>query len=92
LSDGFQVTGQSALRGLADVRIPTVITFLAYWVVGLPLGYWLGIVQQWGVAGVWTGLVAGLSTAAIMLTVRFHRKTRITDTAPVRAERPSFNT
>lgn len=76
LSDGFQVTGQSALRGLADVRIPTMITFMAYWIVGLPLGYGLGISLEWGVMGVWVGLSAGLSVAAILLTVRFHLKTR----------------
>ena len=77
LSDGFQVTGQSALRGLADVRIPTVITFMAYWIIGLPVGYVLGINLKMGVTGVWIGLSAGLSVAALLLTIRFHLKTTI---------------
>lgn len=75
LSDGFQVTGQSALRGMADVRVPTLITFLAYWVLGLPIGYWFGINLGLGAAGVWIGLCVGLSVAAMLLTYRFHRKT-----------------
>ncbi len=78
LSDGFQVTGQSALRGLADVKIPTVITFLAYWIIGLPIGYALGIILGMGVTGVWIGLSAGLSVAALLLTVRFYLKTTTT--------------
>ncbi len=75
LSDGFQVTGLSALRGLSDVKIPTAITVLAYWLIGLPTGYLLGIKSDWGLTGVWIGLLIGLSTAAILLTLRFHLKT-----------------
>lgn len=75
LSDGFQVTGLSSLRGLADVKIPTAITILAYWLIGLPIGYLLGIQAHWGLPGVWVGLLIGLSTAAILLTLRFHLKT-----------------
>lgn len=76
LSDGLQVAGLSALRGLEDVNIPTGISLLAYWVIGLPTGYWLGIAGNWGVQGIWIGLLIGLSTAAFLLTWRFNIKTQ----------------
>ncbi len=76
LSDGLQVTGLSALRGLTDVKIPTAITILAYWIIGLPIGYLLGLTLDWGLKGVWLGLLVGLSMAAILLTWRFHLKTK----------------
>lgn len=71
LFDGTQVVGLGILRGMGDVNIPTVITFLAYWVMGLPLGYFLGIYLHWGVCGVWYGLVVGLMVSAILLFIRF---------------------
>ncbi len=75
LSDGFQVVGLSALRGLEDVRIPTGIALVAYWMVGLPVGYLLGVYWEFGAQGVWMGLLAGLSTAALLLTLRFYSRT-----------------
>jgi MATE family multidrug resistance protein len=71
LFDGTQVVGLGVLRGMGDVNIPTVITFLAYWVIGLPLGYFWGIHLNWGIAGVWYGLVLGLMVSAILLFIRF---------------------
>jgi MATE family multidrug resistance protein len=71
LFDGAQVVGLGILRGMGDVNIPTLITFLAYWVIGLPVGYVLGIQLHWGVKGVWYGLVLGLLVAAILLFFRF---------------------
>ncbi|MDB4924935.1 MATE family efflux transporter [Mucilaginibacter sp.] len=71
LFDGTQVVGLGILRGMGDVNVPTVITFLAYWVIGLPLGYFLGIHLHWGIAGVWYGLVLGLMVSAILLYIRF---------------------
>jgi MATE family multidrug resistance protein len=71
LFDGAQVVGLGILRGMGDVNIPTLITFLAYWVVGLPVGYWLGIHLHWGVNGVWYGLTSGLLVAAVLLYARF---------------------
>lgn len=71
LFDGTQVIGLGILRGMGDVNIPTYITFLAYWVVGLPAGYLLGITHQMGVNGVWYGLVLGLMVASLLLFVRF---------------------
>lgn len=71
ISDGVQVVGLGALRGLEDVKIPSVISLIAYWVVGLPIGYLLCFKAGFGVNGIWTGLLIGLSVAAIMLFFRF---------------------
>ncbi len=71
LSDGLQVVGLGALRGMEDVRIPTWITFFAYWIMALPLGYLLGFTFGMGISGIWWGLLTGLSIAAILLAARF---------------------
>jgi MATE family multidrug resistance protein len=71
LFDGTQVVGLGILRGMGDVNIPTVITFLAYWIIGLPVGYLLGIKLNLGVKGVWYGLVMGLMASSILLFFRF---------------------
>ena len=76
LSDGVQAVGIGILRGLTDVKIPTVITFVAYWIVGLPIGYFLAFELGWDVQGVWIGLLAGLTTSAILLTLRFNMKSK----------------
>ncbi|HQY04951.1 MAG TPA: MATE family efflux transporter [Lacunisphaera sp.] len=77
LFDGGQVISAGALRGLHDVRVPTVITFIAYWVISLPLGYGLAFHTPLGAVGLWTGLAAGLGCAALLLGWRFHRLTRV---------------
>ncbi|GAA4090059.1 MATE family efflux transporter [Mucilaginibacter panaciglaebae] len=71
LFDGAQVVGLGILRGMGDVNIPTGITFFAYWVVGLPVGYYWGIHLNWGINGIWCGLVLGLMVSAILLYIRF---------------------
>ncbi len=71
LFDGTQVIGLGILRGMSDVNIPTLITFFAYWILGLPLGWLLGIYLNWGVSGVWYGLTVGLLSSAILLYIRF---------------------
>ena len=71
LSDGFQVVVLGALRGLQDVKIPTYITFVAYWVIGFPICYILGKELGFGSQGIWIGLLAGLTSSAIMLFLRF---------------------
>jgi len=76
LSDGVQVVSLGALRGLKDVKIPTVYTFFAYWILGLPIGYWLGFHADYGAVGIWIGLLIGLSVAAFMLSLRFNRLTK----------------
>ncbi len=75
LFDGGQVIGAGALRGLADVKLPTLITFIAYWVIALPGGCWLAFKTPLGPIGVWTGLAGGLACAALLLCWRFHRLT-----------------
>jgi MATE family multidrug resistance protein len=71
LFDGTQVVGLGVLRGIGDVNVPTVITFISYWIIGLPVGYLLGIHLGLGVTGVWYGLVCGLMSASVMLFYRF---------------------
>jgi MATE family multidrug resistance protein len=72
VSDGIQAVSAGMLRGVMDVNIPTVITFTAYWVIGIPVGYVLGIRMHFGVTGVWIGLLTGLTASAVMMLVRFH--------------------
>ncbi len=76
ISDGMQAVGIGILRGLTDVKIPTAITFIAYWIVGLPAGYLLGFTFELGVQGVWIGLLMGLTTSAILLTLRFNSRSK----------------
>jgi MATE family multidrug resistance protein len=74
--DGTQAVGIGILRGLTDVKIPTIITFISYWVISLPIGYSLGFIYLLGVQGVWIGLSIGLASSAVMLTLRFNFKSR----------------
>ncbi len=80
LSDGTQVVALGALRGLEDVRIPTVFTLLAYWIIGIPLGYYLAFPMGYNERGIWYGLAAGLTVSAVLLLSRFQwlsRKIRL---------------
>jgi len=88
LFDGTQVVGLGILRGMGDVNVPTFITFLAYWVIGLPVGYLLGVKLNIGVYGVWYGLVLGLATASVLLFIRFNfiSKTHRDKTIPILAK------
>jgi MATE family multidrug resistance protein len=72
ISDSIQVVVLGALRGLQDVKIPTLITFIAYWAVGFPISYFFGKGDSLGSFGIWLGLLAGLSTASVLLFIRFH--------------------
>lgn len=76
ISDGMQVVVLGALRGLQDVKIPMYITFVAYWVVGFSISYLLGIHTDLGATGIWIGLLAGLTSAALFLYLRFARLTK----------------
>ncbi|CAN1496910.1 NorM Na+-driven multidrug efflux pump [Flavobacteriaceae bacterium] len=75
ISDGVQVVVLGALRGLQDVKVPMYITFVAYWIVGFPISYYLGKYTALGAVGIWIGLLAGLTTAALFLYIRFHKLT-----------------
>ncbi len=72
ISDGIQVVVLGALRGLQDVKIPTWITFFSYWIIGFPVSYYLGKPENYGTFGIWLGLLAGLTSAAILLFLRFN--------------------
>ncbi|TFG73943.1 MAG: MATE family efflux transporter [Flavobacteriales bacterium] len=76
ISDGTQVVVLGALRGLQDVRIPTWITFVAYWLIGFPISYFLGLHTDLKSVGIWIGLLTGLSASAIMLYIRFNYLTK----------------
>jgi MATE family multidrug resistance protein len=76
LSDGIQVVVLGALRGLQDVKVPMYISFLAYWIVGFPISYYLSIHTDMGTTGIWVGLLAGLTSAAVFLYMRFSRLTK----------------
>ncbi len=76
ISDGIQVVVLGALRGLQDVKIPMYVTFCAYWLVGFPISYYLGLHTDLEAVGVWIGLLAGLTAAAIFLYIRFNKLTK----------------
>ncbi len=71
ISDGIQVVVLGALRGLQDVKIPMYITFVAYWIVGFPISFYLSLYTNLKATGIWIGLLAGLSVAALFLYIRF---------------------
>lgn len=73
LSDGVQVVTAGALRGLQDVKIPSVLIFVAYWVIALPLGYLLAFPLKLEAIGIWIGLFLGLTITATAMVVRFYR-------------------
>lgn len=70
LSDGTQVVCNAALRGLQDVKIPSLFIFISYWIIGLPLGYWLGFRAGYGATGIWMGLLTGLTLTATATFLR----------------------
>jgi MATE family multidrug resistance protein len=75
ISDGIQVVVLGALRGLQDVKIPMYITFVAYWLIGFPVSFYLGRYTELGATGIWIGLLAGLTSSALFLYIRFTRLT-----------------
>ncbi|WP_293294323.1 MATE family efflux transporter [Allomuricauda sp.] len=76
ISDGLQVVVLGALRGLQDVKIPTLITFIAYWLIGFPISYYLGLHTDLESTGIWIGLLSGLTASAVMLYLRFNFLTK----------------
>ena len=71
ISDGLQVGAMGALRGFKDARIPLVLSLFAYWAVGFPMAWWLGIYAGYGPEFVWVGLIAGLAVCAVLLLWRY---------------------
>lgn len=76
VSDGVQAVGLGVLRGITDVKMPMIISLVAYWIIAFPVGYCLGFILNWGVQGIWVGLLLGLTIAAIFFSLRFHHKTK----------------
>lgn len=76
ISDGVQVVVLGALRGLQDVKIPTLITFISYWLIGFPVSYYLCLHTDLKSTGIWIGLLTGLTASAIMLYIRFNYLTK----------------
>lgn len=72
LSDGLQVVILGALRGLQDVNIPSILTFIAYWIIGFPISFYLGRTLEMGTFGIWIGLLVALTCSAILLLIRFN--------------------
>ena len=72
LSDGVQAVGLGVLRGIRDTKTPTLVTFISYWVIAIPLSYYLGIISDYGLFGVWIGLSVGLTIAAVFHVLRFN--------------------
>lgn len=74
--DGVQASGLGILRGLKDVKIPMLTTFIAYWLIGIPIGYLLGIIYKLNAVGVWIGLMISLGLVAATLSIRFNIKSK----------------
>ncbi len=75
VSDGLQVVGLGALRGISDVKVPTLVTILAYWCGAIPVGYLTAFVFGFELLGIWIGLLTGLTVAAILHILRFRKLT-----------------
>ena len=75
LSDGLQVSGFGALRGLKDTKVPMYVNLVAYWIIGIPFAYYMGFIAGYGAPGLWMGLIAGLTIAGILHNIRFYRRT-----------------
>jgi multidrug resistance protein, MATE family len=77
VSDSTQAIGAGLLRGIKDVKVPTYLVAIAYWVVGLPVGYLLAFNFKMGAAGMWLGFIVGLSLASVFLSWRFLNKMKL---------------
>ncbi len=75
--DGIQIVAQGALRGIQDVKIPSLICFLSYVVFGIPIMIYLGLYTELKATGVWIGFLIGLLIASILLSIRFFKKCNI---------------
>ncbi len=74
--DGLQATGIGVLRGLTDTKIPMVISFAAYWMIGIPIAMLLGFYFELGAVGIWIGLLLGLTLLGITLLIRFNSRSK----------------
>jgi multidrug resistance protein, MATE family len=72
--DGIQTATTGALRGLGHTRMPMILNFIGYWILGLPLGYWLGFSRGLGIYGVWIGLTVALIFIALLVLLEWRRQ------------------
>jgi MATE family multidrug resistance protein len=79
LFDGIQAVSLGLLRGLHDYKIPTAITVISYWGVGIPMSYYVGIYLGIGAVGIWMGLTASLVCSSILLSWRFYTRAKTID-------------
>lgn len=77
MSDATQAIGVGILRGIRDVKVPTMFVAIAYWVIGIPVGYFLSFTLKMGAAGIWIGFVCGLTTSSVLLNRRFLHKSEL---------------
>lgn len=77
--DGIQCVSAGLLRGIQDVKVPTIITFATYWVIWIPLAYWMGFTLGWGVDGIWYADLIALGIAAVSLSWRFYFSPKLKD-------------
>lgn len=75
--DGLQIAFANALRGITDVKLIMLFSFIAYFVISLPSGYLFGFVFNWGIEGIWAAFPFGLTSAGLMFYLRFRYKTRL---------------
>lgn len=72
--DGLQAVGTGVLRGLGDSRVSMIANLIGHWMIGLPIGMFLGFRLNWGIAGIWAGLSIGLALVAMTLVFDFKRR------------------
>lgn len=77
ISDATQAIGSGLLRGIKDVKAPTILIFIAYWVLGIPSGYLLAFHFKLGAPGIWLGFIIGLGFSSIFLSRRFLKMAKI---------------
>jgi MATE family multidrug resistance protein len=77
ISDATQSIGVGLLRGIKDVRVPTMFVAVAYWLIGIPVGYFLSFTLNMGATGIWLGFVTGLTASSVLLNMRFLKKSRL---------------
>lgn len=74
VSDATQAIGVGLLRGIRDVKLPTAFVAIAYWILGIPVGYFLAFPLNMGASGIWLGFVIGLTASSVLLNTRFLKK------------------
>jgi MATE family multidrug resistance protein len=74
--DGLQVVSLGVLRGVGDTRAPMLVNIVGFWLIGIPVGVWLGLRRGMGPAGLWIGLVVGLAATGVVLAARVRVKLR----------------